>query len=309
MRRILFSNARSAELAEIEGNRKGSWLQLIEPTDTEVEACAEQYSLNKDLLLDGLDLYESPRVERDGDNIYVFVRFYHPNNGAINATEPMLIVYTPQNLITLTRRHNAVIEKMSRPDSGIITTQKTKLLLQVLSNINDTYFNYVTAVTRRIFQVRSKLRETNVSQQSLLDFVILEDDLNEFLGALQPQASVLRLLLTGKYMRLYEDDKDLIEDISLNNTEIIELVKSRLKTIIIIRESYDAIAASELNKTFKRLTSISIFLMVPTLISGIYGMNVDLPFGDSAAAFHFIALLIIFSTLFAVLYFRKKRWL
>lgn len=309
MRRTLFSNARSTQLTEIDGNRKGSWLQLIEPTEAEVDVCAKEYSLNKDLLLDGLDLYESPRVERDGDNIYVFVRFYHPNNGAINATEPMLIVYTPQNLITLTRRNNAVIDQMSRADSGIITTQKTKLLLQVLSSINDTYFNYVTAVTRKIFQVRSRLRETKVSEQSLLDFVILEDDLNEFLGALQPQASVLRLLLTGKYMRLYEDDKDLIEDISLNNTEIIELVKSRLKTIIIIRESYDAIAASELNRTFKRLTSISIFLMVPTLISGIYGMNVDLPLDDNVAAFNVIALFIIMTTIGAVLYFRKKHWL
>lgn len=309
MQRILFSNARSNEVTEIDSVRKGSWIQLIEPSKGEVERFAKAYNLNQDLLLDGLDLYESPRVERDGENIYVFVRFYHPNNGVINATEPMLLVYTPEHLITLTRRNNAVIEKMSQTDSGAITTQKTKLLLQILSSINDTYFTYVTSVTRRIFQVRSQLRETRVSEQSLLDFVVLEDDLNEFLSALQPQAAVLRLLLTGKYMQLFEDDKDLIEDISLNNTEIVELVKSRLKTIIIIRESYDAIAASELNRTFKRLTSISIFLMLPTVVSGIYGMNVRLPFANSAGAFSVLMAIVFISTLLTVFYFRHRKWL
>lgn len=289
--------------------RKGAWVQLVAPDATEIEQFAEAYKLNPDLLKDGLDLYESPRVERDGDSIYVFVRYYHTNNGVINATEPMLIIYTSDALITVTRTDNVVINRLSLPESGVITTQKTKTLLQILASVNDSYLSYVTTVTRKIFRVRSELRETNLSDQTLLDFVVLEDDLNEFLSALQPQAAVLRLLLTGKYMRLFEEDKDLIEDISLSTTEIIELVKSRLKTIITIRESYDAIAASELNRTFKRLTSISIFLMVPTVVSGIYGMNVDLPLAGNAAAFGIILAVIALSSVLTVLYFRRRRWL
>jgi len=309
MQKILFSNARSSSLEEIATPRSGSWVQLVEPDDIEIEDFAEKYKLNPDLLKDGIDLYESPRIERDEGNIYVFVRYYHANKQTINATEPLLIVFTPTQLITIARTENMVLNRLSLPNSGIVTTQKTKIMLQILAAVNESYLSYVTTVTRKILRVRSELRDTRISDQTLFDFVVLEDDLNEFLSALQPQAAVLRLLLTGKYVRLFEEDKDLVEDISLSATEIIELVKSRLKTIITIRESYDAIAASELNRTFKRLTSISIFLMVPTLISGIYGMNVDLPFDDNTAAFNFIALFIVTVTILAVLYFRKKRWL
>ncbi len=309
MQKVYFSNAKSSQLELIDDFRNGAWEQLIDPSEEELKDCATKHGLNVDLLTDGIDQYESPRTERDGNAVYVYVRYYHPNVDVINATEPMLIVYTPTVLLTVTRANNAVIEKLSQPGSGIITTQRTKLLLQILESVNYSYTTYLNSVTRKIFRVRSQLHETKVSHRTLFDFVVLEDDLNEFLGALQPQSAVLRLLLTGKFMRLFEEDKDLIEDIALSITETIELVKSRLKTIVTIRESYDAIAASELNKTFKRLTSISIFLMVPTVVSGIYGMNVALPFAGSANAFAGLIALIIGASLLTVLYFRNRKWL
>lgn len=309
MQKIVFSNAGSKQLEVIKESRAGAWIQLIKPDDAEILEYAEKYDLDDDLLRDGLDLYESPRVEREGDNIYVFIRYYHPNNGVINATEPLLIIYTPKNIITLQRSDSNIIERLSTPHSGVITTQRTKTLLEILEAANKSYQNHATAITRKIFQVRTQLHEPRISDQALLEFVVMEDDLNEFLSALPPQASVLRGLVTGKFVKLYEEDKELVEDLSLAATEIIELVSSRLKTIVAIRESYDAVAASELNRTFKRLTSISIFLMIPTVVSGLYGMNVKLPFAQQAWAFSFIVAFVAAAATLTVLYFRKRRWL
>lgn len=306
---IYHSSSKSDSIAAASSARDGSWIHVVAPDEAELEQAAKTYKLDPDLLTDAIDLYESPRVERSEDGVYVFTRYYHPDNGVINATEPLLIVYQPAAIVTVLRINSAILDPFVSGRQRMITTQKTKTLLQILEAVNDSYRGYVTRATRRIFRARSQLKRTGTDNNVLLDFIGMEDDLNEFLSALEPQAAVLRTLLSGKYMRLYEEDKDLVEDLTLNTNEMIQLVSSLLKTIITIRQSYDAIATSELNRTFRRLTSISIFLMIPTIVSGLYGMNVGLPLDEHPFAFWFVLLLVFGLSGTMVLIFRHKRWL
>lgn len=284
-------------------------MHVVAPTPKQIKTIASDYGLEIDLLKDAIDLYESPRVEMVDDAVYVYTRYFHANNGVINATEPLLVVYKPNFIITLQRIESPVLSALSGGKVNVITTQKTKTLLQILQAVNNTYTGYVTQVTRRIFSARSQLRRTDISNETVVGFIETEDDLNEFISGLLPQSAVLRNLLSGKYIRLYEEDKDLVEDLLLGTSELIELVQSRLKSIVNIRETYETLAASQLNKTFKRLTSISIFLMIPTVFSGIYGMNVALPLSDNTRAFSILMILIILSSVAVIAFFRKKRWL
>ena len=142
-----------------------------------------------------------------------------------------------------------------------------------------------------------------------MNFIDVEEDLNEFLAALQPYGIVLHALLNGRYMKLHEEDEDLIEDLELSANELIELTKSRLKTIQNIREAYNTIATNNLNKVFKRLTSIAIFMSIPTIIGGFYGMNVALPFGNNENAFWIVAGITVTIMLSFVLFFRNKKWI
>jgi magnesium transporter len=112
--------------------------------------------------------------------------------------------------------------------------------------------------------------------------------LNEYLTSLQSQAVVFRNLLSGKFLPLYEDDEDLIEDLSLGTTELIDLIKSRLKTISNIRDAYSTIMANNLNRIFKHLTSIGIFMVIPTVTASLYGMNLALPVATHPNAFWYI---------------------
>ncbi len=110
-------------------------------------------------------------------------------------------------------------------------------------------------------------------------------------------------------MKLHEEDRDLIEDLQLSASELIELTKSRLKTIQNIREAYNTIATNNLNKVFKRLTSIAIFMSIPTIIGGLYGMNVKLPLEDNPNAFWIIIAFTFAVTGLFVAFFRRKKWL
>ncbi len=212
-------------------------------------------------------------------------------------------------IMTIQRVKSPILDPLINGKEDVVTTQKAKTVLQILEAVNNSYAGYVTKATRTILSARSQLKQKDISNEVLLGFAGMEDDLNEFLSTLAPQTAMLRNLLGGKYIRLYEEDKDLIEDLTLNTAEMIERVNSRLKTIVTIRQSYDAISASELNKTFRRLTSISIFMMIPTIVSGLYGMNVALPYGENPRAFWFVVLLIAAGASVLFYIFHRKKWL
>jgi magnesium transporter len=76
-----------------------------------------------------------------------------------------------------------------------------------------------------------------------------------------------------------------------------------------MRQAYDAIATTNLNATFKRLTSIAIFLTIPTIVGGLWGMNVAVPFAHNRYAFEFVLLIVLGLSLGAVLLFRRNKWL
>jgi magnesium transporter len=175
--------------------------------------------------------------------------------------------------------------------------------------MNKGYRHYLNGVTKKILSTRNKLQGTVVSNDDILNFIDVEEDLNEFLAALQPYGILLHSLLNGKHMKLHEEDEDLIEDLQLSSSELIELTKSRLKTIQNLREAYNTIATNNLNKVFKRLTSIAIFMAIPTIVVGFYGMNVILPFQNDPDAFIIVSGITIIIMLCFIIFFQRKKWL
>jgi magnesium transporter len=300
-------NVRESQVAVTNAPKRGSWIRVIDPDHKELSSLSADYGLEIDLLEDGVDLYEAPRLERGDGSIYMYVRYCRPS-GESTSTHPLLIVITDTNIITIERTESEPLDAVAR-NSQIVTTQKVKLVLNILEEINAEYRTHLNLVTKRILATRSKLRATIISNKDILNFVDIEEDLNEFLAALQPYGLVLQALIGGKYIVAHSDDEDLIEDLQLSTSELIELTKSRLKTVQNTRDAYTAIATNNLNQIFKRLTSIAIFMSIPTIVGGFYGMNVALPYDHHPQAFWIVSGLTISIMLGFVAYFRSKRWL
>jgi magnesium transporter len=302
------SSVRSRELQVIEQPKAGSWTHVVGPTKSDIAYLVQTFELDEDLVKDATDIYEVPRVETDNGNTYVFTRYCHPD-GEHTSTEPLLIIYTGTNIVTVMRTQDRVLDTLIN-STNMLTTQKTKLFLHVLEEINKSYRLQLNLVSKQILKFRSQLRQSDITSAQIIKFIEIEEDLNEFLAALQPQGIVLTALESGKYMRLYEDDRDLVEDIMLNTNELVELTKSRIRTVINIRQAYDVIATTNLNRTFRRLTSIAIFLTIPTILGGLFGMNVELPFANEQDPNNFwiIVGLIILSMASMIIFFRRRKW-
>jgi magnesium transporter len=181
--------------------------------------------------------------------------------------------------------------------------------LEILQAINGGFKRRINTASRRIWETRSHLDRDQITNKDFIGFIDIEEDLNDFLLVLEPMSSVLHALLNGRFMRLYEEDKDLIEDLTLGNQELTQLAQSRLTTLRNIREAYSTISANNLNKIFKLMTSITILMSIFSTITGIYSMNVYVPYQNRRAA----AWIIIGVTLgligIAAYFFKKKRWL
>ncbi len=304
---IYYSRARERALQQIEEPRAGSWIVATAPTEEEVGRLVE-YGLDPSFLEDASDLYEAPRVEVDEGVVYIFTRYCYPEGKEI-ATEPLLLAYTADYLFTVGRVETRILDNLTHDRVEFVTTQKTKTLLQIMAGIIYSYEQQLTKTSKRILQLRAKMRQSQLTTREFVGIIELEEDLNEFLSALQPQALLFRSLLSGKYFRLYEEDRDMIEDIERGTDELITQVQGRLRTLVNMRQAYDAIATTNLNATFKRLTSIAIFLTIPTIIGGLWGMNVAVPFAHDPNAFLFVLLIVLGLSTIAVWIFHKKKWL
>lgn len=305
---IYHSTSRAQKLSGLKEAKAGSWVHVVEPTEKELQKVAQDFNLDVDILKDATDPFEAPRVEVSDGATYVFCRYCRPENPDI-PTEPMLIVYTDKNIITVMRTEDDMLDGLISGRVPLLTTQKTKTFLHILSQINQSYRSQLLLISKQILRFRSQMKRTEASSIDLIKFIELEEDLNEFLSALQPQALVLNALESGKYMKLYEDDREMVDDIMLGTNELIEQCKSRLRTVVNIRQAYDVIATNNLNKIFKRLTSIAIFMAIPTVIGGLWGMNVNLPFQNSTYAFVIILVIILTSVFLATRFFNYKKWL
>ncbi len=305
---IYYSRARERALQKLAAPKIGAWIAVTAPSAPELDELSERYGLDRDFLEDATDIYEAPRIDTYQGAVYIFTRYCHPEGTEI-ATEPLLIVYTNDYIFTISRIDTPILDRLVRDQLEFVTTQKAKTVLWMLAEINTSYEKHLTKVSRRVLQIRAELRQSRLSAKEFVRIIELEEDLNEFLSALQPQALLFNALLSGKQLRLYEDDRDMIEDIERSTGELIGQVQGRLRTLVNMRQAYDAIATTNLNSTFKRLTSIAIFLTIPTIVGGLWGMNVAVPFAHNPHAFLFVLGIVLGLSFLAVLIFRKNKWL
>lgn len=307
MIKYYYKSIRSTAVKELKEPQPGTWVHAEAPAEKEIEELAKQLKLELGHLEDALDEDEMPRLEREGDQSYIFVRFPYKNSeGDIN-TAPLLIVFDTEHVLTAAPIHLPAADALLKTKGGFATTQRAKLILLILSHISDQYDVFISQTSRSVKAIRSRLRGKGITDQDLIDFVTIEDELNEFHSSLQPTNATLRRLLAGRQLQLFEEDQDIVEDLLLNNEQSIEAIRSNLKSIANIRESYSAISANQLNRTLTILTVATILIALPNVIFGMYGMNVRLPFETARWAFEAIVGLNLFIIALAIFIARKKR--
>ncbi len=306
MIKYYFKTLRGSSVQTLTKPKPGTWVHAEAPTAEEIETLVKHFHLESGMIEDALDENEMPRLETEGEQSYIFVRYAFKDDDGEMDTAPLLIVLDPEAVLTISPARLPAVDSLLRGRQGIATTQRAKLVLLVLASISDQYDVFINQTSRSIKAIRSRLRGHNITNQDLVDFVTIEDELNEFHSSLLPTNATLRRLLAGRQLPLFEEDEDIVEDLLLNNEQSIEAIRSNLKSIANIRDAYSAISANNLNRTLTILTVATILISVPGFAMGIYSLNIPLPFQHTNWIFWVIMGLNV-SLMSLVIYIARKK--
>lgn len=277
-----------------------SWLSVVEPSKEEIKKLSKNLNLEEDILEDSLDKYELPRIEIEGENILVILRAIVEEKGSYT-TYPLTIIFRPKLLVTISPVKNIVLDDFVNQKVNFLTTQHSNLLINVCLRVIYYYQKYIVILNRKVQKEKSQIH--GISKKDVYDLVEIEESLNKVIAALTPTISTIKKLLQYNYIHLYKEDKDLIDDVSVDGEQVLELAITNLKTVKNIRDAYTTVMSIELNQTMRLLTYITALFTIPMLISSMYGMNIKLPLADWPHAFLAVSGLALSLVLVAVLIF------
>lgn len=305
MIRYYYKNLRAKKVGELETYHPGAWVYVESPTVDEVDFLVTQFKLEEGHIADALDPDEMPRLEREADLTYIFMRFAYTAKDLELTTAPVLFIIGKDIFITVTRSRLPQIDRFMQSKISFATTQRTKLMLQIMSQISEQYETYINTIARQISIIRARLKGHEIKNQDFVDFVLIEEELNDFLAALLPTTAVLRRLTLGKHVPLFAQDEEIVEDLLLTNEQSIEGCRAHIKTVANIRQAYATISGNNLNQTMRILTAATVLITLPNIVYGMYGMNINLPFQHESWAYLFV--LGVSLSLSALVYFVGRR--
>ena len=283
----------------------GSWVRSEEPDESERVRLME-LGLDQDVLIDALDPHEVPRVELDGDWIYFITRIPVAANEYNDFTTPLLFGIGKDSVVTVSPSNLESILSPFIDRTVAATTQKTKLFMLMMEAVTMQYQTRVAAINR---QMRATTYDIgSLKSVDIARFASYERRLNDYLDALQPTNLALEKVLSGKIMPLYENDRDIMEDLSIEVEQVMVRCNSLLRNITNARDSYRAVMDTRLNETMRLLTVMTVVLTVPTMIAGLFGMNVKLPVNveDIMSFWGVVIASVVIGLIISIYFFRRK---
>ena len=257
----------------------GLWVHSTDRR-AEVLAIIDHHGLDQNTVHVVYDRHELPRQEWKDGVSYSFLRV--PNS--VGDTVPLLAVATKHNLITISP-HMAFVPAEADVFLTTPTSHPPSSLLALLAKVVTEYEKHINRLSESIAKARKHLKKHDVSNKDFIEFVSIEDQLNDYHTSLNGMSDVVRRLGENKEDMFKKSDLETIEDLSLHLSQLIVSIGSNVQSVRSIQGAYSTIANNTVNQRMKALTVVTILLAIPNVFYGMYGMNIALPLQDEAWAY------------------------
>lgn len=309
---IYNSNLENGKLEKTEEITKGCWINLDKPTEKEIKEVCGKVNIEQDFIRYALDYEEKPRIDiEDRDDTKLFIidvpKMKKTDDAYSYYTIPIgMIVVRDDIFITVNVESNQIIEKFKQGKiRGFSTYKKSRFILQVLYENAVHYLTYLKKLSKEKQATEEALKKS-MKNQELMKLLNIQNSLVYFETSLKANEVVMEKTLRGRIIKLYEEDEDILEDAIIENKQAMEMTQIYSNIIEGSMEAYGSMISNNLNVVMKFLTSITIFLAVPTMISGYWGMNVPVPFTENGIAFWVIVGFSILLTIFVGIWLKKR---
>lgn len=303
-------------LIKLKKNRlyNGSWINVINPSNEELEKIAAWVRWDVDTLKSSLDIDESSRIEFDENNFMMIVNLPLLDDEGQFDTLPCSMVFTPKAFLTLCSRENRILGAFTKANAASFDTKNPEqLMLRILFKSTQFYQRYLKIINRKTEQIEYNLRNTT-NNKELFALMEIQKSLVYFTTALRDNQLVLQKLMRmvrtktlNKSIIFSEADIDLLEDILIENKQAIEMVDMHRTILESMMDGFASVINNNVNQVMKFLAAITIILSIPTMLASFWGMNVGLPFSENRFGFWYVIAMSTVLTILVILFFRKKK--
>ena len=259
------------------------WINLSSPTEDELRHVEEALNVPPEFLRYPLDEEERPRIDIDEDNDHVLIIADFPfirreGSNAKYETQPVGIVLAGKCVITISLREASVLEqfKTSRV-RDFITGYRTRFTFQIMFAGAKDYLKFLRFMDKTIDAAEHQLTKS-ISNRELFKLMELGKSLIYFSTSLKSNEAVLEKLMRGKFVKNYEEDEELLEDVIIEYKQALEMANIYASIINGTMDAYASIISNNLNVVMKFMAAMTIVLAVPSVVSGFFGQNIPLPF-------------------------------
>lgn len=293
----------------------GVWAQMISPTQQECEEIADVLNVDIDDIKAALDEEESSRIElQDGYTLILVdiptTEIRHEKQSY--TTIPLGIILTQDVIVTVCTEDTPVLKNfVINRVKEFSTKKRLRFVYQILYRTASTYQMNLRIIDKRRTEIEERIGD-NTQDVDLIELHELESTLVYFATSLRANGVVLDRLTRYKRLEQYPEDKELLGDVIVENRQAIEMTTIYRDIINGTRELMSSVIDNRLNNVMKYLTSITIVMAIPTVISGIYGMNVNerwMPLADTPHGFLIICLITLIACIITMIFLHKKKML
>ncbi len=257
------------------------WINLVEPTTTELERVLTFSQVPRDFLTDPLDTDERPRFDYDDDSYMLIIHvpcLVEDDEVVPYRTVPLGIIIFGKSVVTVcsakTPVTTAFLDQIRRVCPP---ADQYRFAFRLLWHGGVLFLRYLHDVHQRTNALEEELHES-ISNEVLLKLLMIEKTFVYFTTSLKADTIALARANTARQLSLSENDRDQLEDAMVEYQQALETATIHANILNGTLDTFASLINNNLNNVMKYLTVVTIFLAVPTLITSAYGMNIKLPF-------------------------------
>ena len=281
---ITYFKTINSKLTQLDFCQKDCWVNCVEPTESETKYLVEDLGVEIEFLKAALDPEESSHIDSENGNELIIVDIpviKKTDKDIVYSTIPLGIIITKDHIVTVSLSKNMVIEEVAKGFvKNISTRSKIQFALNLILRTAVKYLQYLKQIDKISDNVERDLKKS-MKNKDFMQFLEVEKSLVYFSSSLKANESTLGKLMRGRLIKLHEEDKELLEDVLIEIRQAIEMTTIQINILSSTMEAFASIISNNLNIVMKILASITLIISVPTVVSGFYGMNTDLPFADA----------------------------
>lgn len=296
--------------------KSGCWVKLTSASEDELRPVAARYSIDYNDIKAALDEEEKSRIDIEDDYTLIIVDIPATeirNDKKVYNTIPLGLILVNDAIITVCSEDTPILNHFIDFHVRFFSTKKkTRFVYQILLNSMMTYQTVLRTVDDRRLAIESRIGKVMEDEADLVELHELESTLVYFETSLRAAGVVIDRLRRYKHIPQFPEDEDLLGDVQVENRQAIEMATIYRDLIDGTSELISQVLNNRMNNTMKCLTSITIVMAIPTIISGLYGMNVrsdGMPFAGVQPGFGIICLITLIVCIIIAWILRIKKML